>query len=120
MRLAFASSGGNLNVVPAGMGHSKETEMQHASRSVLIRLCRVAIGLVVVTSVPLLLAALPRERLEHRRDGASAVQVGTANFLDPACMVGILDGLAVLLTEAGTSVEKVSGHLLRQPEGAGS
>ncbi len=58
--------------------------------------------------------------LEFLAAGASAVQVGTANFLDPACMVGILDDLAVLLRSAGTSVEEVSGHLLRQPEGAGS
>ncbi len=55
--------------------------------------------------------------LEFLAAGARAVQVGTANFANPGCMVRILDDLGRLLHEAGTTVEDVSGSLLRRPEG---
>ena len=58
--------------------------------------------------------------LEFLAAGARAVQVGTANFVDPACMARILDDLRRLLAEAGTTVAEVSGSLLAQREGAGS
>ena len=47
------------------------------------------------------------------------MQVGTANFVDPACMVRILDDLRRMLAEAGTSVAEVSGSLLPQREVSG-
>jgi dihydroorotate dehydrogenase (NAD+) catalytic subunit len=34
------------------------------------------------------------DAVEHLLAGATAVQVGTASFLDPAAMIGILEGLA--------------------------
>jgi dihydroorotate dehydrogenase (NAD+) catalytic subunit len=58
--------------------------------------------------------------LEFLAAGARAVQVGTANFVDPTCMVHILDDLRRLLAEAGTTVAEVSGSLLPQREGAES
>ena len=42
--------------------------------------------------------------LEFVVAGASAVQIGTANFADPACMIGILDELTTLVEEAGTTI----------------
>ena len=43
--------------------------------------------------------------------GARAVQVGTAAFVDPAVLVGIVDELARLLKDAGTSIQNLCGTL---------
>ncbi len=46
--------------------------------------------------------------------GASAVQIGTAMFTDPALMVRVVDDLRERLTEAGTSIRDLCGCLHRQ------
>lgn len=45
--------------------------------------------------------------------GASAVQVGTANFVDPACMLRLLDELPRLLESQGTTVQGLIGAMHR-------
>lgn len=54
--------------------------------------------------------------LEFLAAGAGAVQIGTANFVDPTRMVRILADLRELLAGAGTTVAEVSGSLLRRRE----
>ena len=52
------------------------------------------------------------DAIEFLLAGASAVQVGTANFYNPAASMDILDGLAAWLREQGeTSVRAVNGTL---------
>jgi dihydroorotate dehydrogenase (NAD+) catalytic subunit len=36
--------------------------------------------------------------------GARAVQVGTANFVDPAAMIGVIDGIESFMNENGIAV----------------
>ena len=44
--------------------------------------------------------------------GARAVQVGTANFIDPAAMLAIIDGLEAFLVEEGLDdIVQVIGSL---------
>lgn len=50
--------------------------------------------------------------------GASAVQVGTAMFTDPALMVHIVDDLRQRLTAAGTTIAELRGCLHRPPDAA--
>jgi dihydroorotate dehydrogenase (NAD+) catalytic subunit len=52
--------------------------------------------------------------LEFVCAGASAVQIGTAQFTDPALMVRIVDDLRRLLTEAGTTIAALRGAVHRQ------
>ncbi|GDY03789.1 dihydroorotate dehydrogenase [Planctomycetota bacterium] len=51
--------------------------------------------------------------LEFLCAGASAVEIGTASFVDPAVFVGIVDDLERLLTEVGSSVGAMSRSMLR-------
>ncbi len=51
------------------------------------------------------------DALEFLVAGASAVQIGTANFVDPSVMVRVLDDLERLLLEARTSVRQLVGSL---------
>jgi dihydroorotate dehydrogenase (NAD+) catalytic subunit len=52
------------------------------------------------------------DALEFLIVGASAVQVGTANFVDPASMIAIIDGLEAFLVEEGLDdVNQVIGSL---------
>ncbi len=51
--------------------------------------------------------------LEFVCAGASAVQVGTALFTDPAAMVRIVDGLRDRLTQAKTTIRELCGALHR-------
>jgi dihydroorotate dehydrogenase len=56
--------------------------------------------------------------LEFVCAGASAVQVGTAMFTDPALMVHIVDDLRAHLTAAGTTIAELRGRLHRPPPAA--
>ena len=47
--------------------------------------------------------------LEFVCAGASAVQIGTALFTDPALMVRIVDDLEQLLAAAGTTIAELRG-----------
>ncbi len=49
--------------------------------------------------------------LQFLAAGASAVQVGTANFVDPSCMTHILDELEQLLSAEKLTVGEVVGSL---------
>jgi len=49
--------------------------------------------------------------LEFVCAGASAVEVGTAAFVDPAVLVGVVDDLARLLAGANTSIAELRGSL---------
>jgi dihydroorotate dehydrogenase (NAD+) catalytic subunit len=49
--------------------------------------------------------------------GASAVQIGTAMFTDPALMVHIVDDLQERLTAAGTTIAELRGCLHRKEPG---
>jgi dihydroorotate dehydrogenase (NAD+) catalytic subunit len=52
------------------------------------------------------------DALEFLIVGAKAVQVGTANFIDPAAMLAIIDGLEAFLIEEGLDdIEQVIGSL---------
>ncbi|MHC4077022.1 MAG: nitronate monooxygenase, partial [Planctomycetota bacterium] len=53
--------------------------------------------------------------LQFLAAGASAVQVGTANFVDPSCMTHILDQLEELLAAEHLTVSKVVRSLRRPP-----
>jgi dihydroorotate dehydrogenase (NAD+) catalytic subunit len=53
--------------------------------------------------------------LQFLAAGASAVQVGTANFVDPSCMTHILDQLEELLAAEHLTVSKVFRSLRRPP-----
>lgn len=45
----------------------------------------------------------PEHAVEHLLAGATAVQVGTASFLDPAAMIGIIDGLTAYCERHGVA-----------------
>ena len=52
------------------------------------------------------------DALEFMIVGARAVQVGTANFIDPAAMIAIIDGIEAFLVEEGLDdIEQVIGSL---------
>ena len=51
--------------------------------------------------------------LEFLCAGASAVQIGTAAFVDPAVLVAVVDDLQRLLAQAGSTVAEVSRSMLR-------
>jgi dihydroorotate dehydrogenase (NAD+) catalytic subunit len=55
------------------------------------------------------------DALEFLVTGASAVQVGTMNFLDPACMPRMVDDLERSVGEAGRSVQQLIGTLATRP-----
>ena len=57
-------------------------------------------------------------RLLNRTTRSMSLTEGGATYYDR--VVRILDDLSLLLQKAGTTVEEVSGSLLRKPEGAGS
>lgn len=58
--------------------------------------------------------------LEFVCAGASAVQVGTAQFTDPALMVRIVDDLAALLAQAKTTIAELRGAAQPRPVPAGA
>jgi dihydroorotate dehydrogenase (NAD+) catalytic subunit len=57
--------------------------------------------------------------LEFLCAGASAVQIGTAAFVDPAVLVAVVDDLQRLLAQAGSTVADVSRSMLRAPNDGG-
>ncbi len=61
-------------------------------------------------------AATAEDVLEFLCAGASAVQIGTAAFADPAIMTRTLDRLEQLLREAGATAADLVGCLHRTPE----
>jgi dihydroorotate dehydrogenase (NAD+) catalytic subunit len=74
-----------------------------AIRPVIVRMvfqCARAVRIPIIGCGGIMSAA---DAVEHLLAGASAVQVGTASFLDPAAMIGILDGLAAYCERHGVA-----------------
>lgn len=56
----------------------------------------------------------PSDAIEFILAGASAVQVGTASFIDPAASIRILDGIKSYLDEKGFSdINEITGYINR-------
>ncbi len=55
-----------------------------------------------------------KDALEFILAGASAIQVGTASFIDPQASIKILDGIEKYLIERGFSdIKEIVGYLNR-------
>jgi dihydroorotate dehydrogenase (NAD+) catalytic subunit len=65
--------------------------------------CARAVRIPVIGCGGIMTAA---DAVEHLLAGATALQVGTASFLDPAAMIGIIDGLAAYCERHG--VERIA------------
>lgn len=55
------------------------------------------------------------DALEFLMAGASAVQVGTASFVNPNAAIAVLDGLAAWLEAEGTTLQEIIGAALPGP-----
>jgi dihydroorotate dehydrogenase (NAD+) catalytic subunit len=53
-----------------------------------------------------------QDAVEYLLAGASAVQVGTASFVDPRAAKHILDGLASYCSQRGTTPEQLTGAMI--------
>lgn len=74
-----------------------------AIRPVIVRMvfqCARAVRIPIIGCGGILRA---EDAVEHLLAGASAVQVGTASFLDPAAMVGLIDGLVAYCERHGVA-----------------
>ena len=74
-----------------------------AIRPVIVRMvfqCARAVRIPIIGCGGVMAAA---DAVEHLLAGATAVQVGTASFLDPAAMIGILEGLAAYCERHGVA-----------------
>lgn len=74
-----------------------------AIRPVIVRMvfqCARAVRIPIIGCGGIMTA---EHAVEHLLAGASAVQVGTASFLDPAAMIGIIDGLAAYCERHGVA-----------------
>lgn len=84
-----------------------------AIRPVIVRMvfqCARAVRIPVIGCGGIMSAA---DAVEHLLAGATAVQVGTASFLDPAAMIGIIDGLAAYCERHGVArVAELTGAVL--------
>ncbi|MBI4574949.1 MAG: dihydroorotate dehydrogenase [Planctomycetes bacterium] len=81
----------------------------------LVWQCRQGCGLPVIGVGGI---ATAEDALEYLVAGASAVQVGTATFADPAACARVLEGMGRLLDEAGVrDVNELVGSLRAAPAG---
>jgi dihydroorotate dehydrogenase (NAD+) catalytic subunit len=74
-----------------------------AIRPVIVRMvfqCARAVRIPVIGCGGIMSA---EDAVEHLLAGATAVQVGTASFLDPAAMIGIIDGLVAYCERHGVA-----------------
>jgi dihydroorotate dehydrogenase (NAD+) catalytic subunit len=74
-----------------------------AIRPVIVRMvfqCARAVHIPIIGCGGIMTAA---DAVEHLLAGATAVQVGTASFLDPAAMIGIIDGLTAYCERHGVA-----------------
>jgi dihydroorotate dehydrogenase (NAD+) catalytic subunit len=87
-----------------------------AIRPVVVRMvfqCARAVRIPVIGCGGIMTA---EDAVEHLLAGATAVQVGTASFLDPAAMIGVLDGLAAYCERHGVArVAELSGAVRIDP-----
>ena len=74
-----------------------------AIRPLVVRMvfqCARAVRIPIIGCGGIMSAA---DAVEHMLAGAAAVQVGTASFLDPAAMIGIIDGLTAYCERHGVA-----------------
>ena len=87
-----------------------------AIRPLIVRMvfqCARAVKIPVIGCGGIMSAA---DAIEHLLAGATAVQVGTASFLDPAAMVGVIDGLDAYCERHGVArVAELTGAVRIDP-----
>jgi dihydroorotate dehydrogenase (NAD+) catalytic subunit len=87
-----------------------------AIRPVIVRMvfqCARAVKIPVIGCGGIMNAA---DAVEHLLAGATAVQVGTASFLDPAAMLGVIDGLDAYCQRHGVArVTELTGAVRIDP-----
>ena len=67
---------------------------------------------LVVKGEPTVCHVISRTALEFLMAGASAIQVGTANFVDPGASLKIIEGLKKFCEDQGiTKIEEIIGSL---------
>ncbi len=82
-----------------------------AIRPIAVRMVWEAFGAASVPIIGIGGIMTARDALEFIIAGASAVQVGTASFIDPGAAVKVADGIAEYLKRHSTSVKKLVGTL---------
>jgi dihydroorotate dehydrogenase (NAD+) catalytic subunit len=83
-----------------------------AIRPVAVRMVHQVVQAVKIPVIGIGGIMTASDALEFLIVGARAVQVGTANFIDPAAMLTIIDGLEAFLVEEGLQdIEQVIGSL---------
>lgn len=87
-----------------------------AIRPIIVRMvfqCARAVRIPIIGCGGIMTA---QHAVEHLLAGAAAVQVGTASFLDPAAMMGIIDGLAAYCERHGVArVAELTGGVSIDP-----
>jgi len=83
-----------------------------AIRPVAVRMVHQVVQAVKVPVIGVGGIMRPMDALEFLIVGAKAVQVGTANFVDPAVMITIIDGIEAFCVEEGiTDIHQLIGSL---------
>ncbi len=82
-----------------------------AIRPIAVRMVWEAFGAASVPIIGMGGIMTARDALEFIIAGASAVQVGTASFIDPGAAVKVADGIAEYIKKHSTSVKKLVGTL---------
>jgi dihydroorotate dehydrogenase (NAD+) catalytic subunit len=83
-----------------------------AIRPVAVRMVHQVVQTVQIPVIGIGGIMTAADALEFLIVGAKAVQVGTANFVDPAAMLGIIDGIEAFLVEEGlTDINQLIGSL---------
>ncbi|HLV01951.1 MAG TPA: dihydroorotate dehydrogenase [Acidobacteriota bacterium] len=90
-----------------------------AIRPLAVRLVRQVVETVEIPVVGIGGIASARDALEFLIAGARAIQVGTANFVDPTCAIRVIDGLQAFCTKNKISdINELVGTLEPVKEGA--
>jgi len=83
-----------------------------AIRPVAVRMTHQVVQAVKIPVIGIGGIMCAEDALEFLIAGATAVQVGTANFIDPAAMIAVIDGLERFLVEEGLDdIRQVIGSL---------
>jgi dihydroorotate dehydrogenase (NAD+) catalytic subunit len=82
-----------------------------AIRPVAVRMCWEAASVAGVPIVGMGGIVTARDALEFIIAGASAVQVGTANFITPDAAIAVVDGIEEYVERHGTTVAGLTGSL---------
>ena len=83
-----------------------------AIRPIMVRLCRLLAQSLEIPVIGIGGVMCAEDALEYLLAGAWAVQVGTANFVDPRATVSIVQGLKTYLSDQGlTGMDEIVGKL---------